>query len=199
MQRECRISLSGVQLVVPPGVFHPGLFFSTPIFLSFLQSIDFQDKKTLDLGTGSGALAIFSAKLGGVVTASDINPQAVVTARLNAAANGLSVEVVESDLFDQMAPQIFDFVLINPPFYPHNAASFAERAFFAGENWSYFEQLFAGLPAFITPETRVWMILSEDCRLETIQEIAARRGFSFQIVFSRKKWGERFYIYQIEA
>lgn len=199
MQRENRITMAGIRLSVPPGVFHPGLFFSTPIFLSFLQKVDFQNKKILDVGTGSGILAIFTAKNGGIATASDIHPMAVATARLNAAANAIPVEVLESDLFDQLARQSFDIVLVNPPYYPRNAGNFAERAFFAGENLGYFEKLFAGLPAFIHPATRIWMILSEDCELEKIAGIAALHGLGFEAIFSQKKWGERFYVFQLQA
>ncbi len=206
IRRERVFSHAGLRLSVPPGVFHPGIFFSTPIFVSFLQNVDFQKKKVLDVGTGSGLLALFAARRGAAVTALDINPKAVETARRNAATNGLSLTVVESDLFDQLPPQTFDFVLINPPYYPRPPRDAAERAFFAGENWEYFEKLFRQLPQYLNPSdapqpseslptrSTVWMILSEDCDFEKITTIAENAGFRLQVVFEKKKWGERFFV-----
>lgn len=199
---------AGLLLQVPAGVFHPGVFFSTPIFISFLKSVDFQGKKVLDIGTGTGILALFAAKNGGIATAIDIHPLAVETARNNAKANGLQLEVLESDLFDRLTPQSFDFILINPPYYPRSPHNFAEHAFFAGENLEYFEKLFAQLPDYLVskaaPEaenqqsTDIWLILSEDCHFFEIQEIAARNGFYLYKVFEKKHWGERFFVAQAD-
>lgn len=194
--REERVFRYGrLHLEVPPGVFHPGIFFSTPIFLNFLQNIDFQNKKTLDVGTGSGALALFAAQKGADVTALDINSLAVQTARRNAEALGLHLSLLHSDLLEALPFQTFDFVLINPPYYPKKPENAAEHAFFAGENLSYFEKLFCQLPPFLLPESNGWMILSEDCDLPTIQEMADRYGFWFFNVLEQKKWGERFGIW----
>jgi len=186
-----------LRLTVPPSVFHPGVFFSTPIFLSFLRNIDFQKKTAIDVGTGSGLLALFAAQRGATVTALDINPLAVETARKNAQANSLSLSVVESNLFDSLPPQPFDFILINPPYYPRAPISTAERAFFAGENLEYFEKLFRQLPDYLNPETQVWMILSEDCDFGKIGEIALASGFRLAVVFEKKKWGERFWVVKV--
>lgn len=186
-----------LRLTIPPGVFHPGIFFSTPVFLQFLKKNDFQHKKVLDVGAGSGMLALFAARQGAEVTALDINPLAVKTVRQNAAANGLYLQTCQSDLFDQLPAQSFDYLLINPPYYSRIPENDTERAFFAGENLEYFEKLFRQMPAYLHLESRVWMILSEDCDLEKIQ--AAARLFHFDLlpVFERKKWGERLIVFEI--
>lgn len=189
----------GLRLIVPPGVFHPGIFFSTPIFLQFLKKIDFQRKRVLDVGAGSGALALFAARRGAAVTALDINPLAVEAVRRNAVANNLSVQALQSDLFDQLPPQNFDYLLINPPYYPRRPANDTERAFFAGENLEYFEKLFRQLSPFLHPESHVWMILSEDCDLKKIQELAGLFRFHLLPVFERKKWGERLIVFELKG
>lgn len=197
IRKERFFEHSGLRLFVPVGVFHPGAFFSTPVFISFLQNIDFQGKSILDIGTGSGLLALFAARRGAVVTALDINPLAVETARRNAAANNLSINVIESDLFADLPPRQFDIILINPPYFPATPRDAAARAFFAGENWEYFEALFQGLPARLNVSTQVWMILSEKCNLEKIRSIAAANGLSCPTVFEKTKWGERFHILSV--
>lgn len=197
IRRERRYAHAGLRLTIPPGVFHPGVFFSTPVFISFLQKIDFQKKTVLDIGTGSGLLALFAAQSGGFVTALDINPLAVETARRNAVANQLEVKILESDLFKNVSKQHFDIVLINPPYFAANPRDVAAHAFFAGENLEYFEALFQQLPDFISPATQAWMILSENCELEKIRKIAAASGLNLEVVFEKKKWGERFQVVAI--
>jgi len=201
IRRERWAEYSGVRVQVPPGVFHPGVFFSTPIFIKFLQDVDFQDKKVLDIGTGSGLLALFAAQKGGIVTALDIHALAVETTRRNAAVNGLALTVLQSDLFDALPPQPFDFILVNPPYYPRAPRNKAEHAFFAGEHLEYFEKFFRQVPSYITAETKIWMILSEDCDLEKIGQLAEAQGFKAQTLGEQKKWAERFFVvgYQLSG
>jgi len=198
IRRERAFRYGRLQLRVPPAVFHPGVFFSTPLFLGFLQKIDFQNKKTLDVGTGSGVLALFAAQNGALAFALDINPAAVETARQNAAANALQLTLWQSDLFDHVPAMQFDYFLINPPYFPQAPKTDSDYAFFAGAALGYFEKLFRQLPGFLHPESRVWMVLSEDCDLEKIQEIATRGGFSFSPVYEKRKWGERFVIFELD-
>lgn len=202
MQREQSWKYAGLQLHIPPGVFHPGIFFSSPIFISFLQKVDFQDKKVLDVGTGSGLLALFAARKGGLATGLDIHPLAVETARNNARLNGFSSGTspvfLQSDLFEALPAQVFDIVLVNPPYYPRAAGNLAEHAFFAGENLEYFERFFARIQAYTHPHSKVWMILSEDCDIVKIKAIATKNRLFARSVLEKRKWGERFYILQID-
>lgn len=54
--------------------------------------------EVLDIGTGTGALALAAARLGARVTAVDISRRAVISTRLNARLAGLPVRVVRGDL-----------------------------------------------------------------------------------------------------
>lgn len=199
IRKERVYKFAGLRLTIPPGVFHPGVFFSTPVFISFLQKLDLQGKKVLDVGTGSGLLALFAARRGALVTALDINPLAVETARRNAAANGLAVTVVESDLFARLPAQSFDIILINPPYFPADPRDAVDHAFFAGANWEYFEQLFRQLPVCLHSGTRTWMILSDKCNIEKITDIAAANSFRLVTAFAKKKWGEFFQVVAISS
>jgi release factor glutamine methyltransferase len=78
----------------------------------------------LDLGTGSGAIAIALARLlpSAVILATDISPDALDVCRLNVARHGLTerIELKQSDLFDDLEPWVHSFNLIvaNPPYVP---------------------------------------------------------------------------------
>lgn len=68
----------------------------------------------LDLGTGSGILAMAAVQLGaGRVCAVDIDPQAVEVARENLAANGLSEQVECSTTPLESMTESFDVILAN--------------------------------------------------------------------------------------
>ncbi|GAB7110352.1 methyltransferase [Streptomyces phaeofaciens JCM 4814] len=72
----------------------------------------------LDLGTGSGVLAVEAGRLGARVTAVDISWRAVTAARCNALLNGASVRVCHGDLATAVPGRRFDLVVSNPPYVP---------------------------------------------------------------------------------
>ena len=72
----------------------------------------------LDLGSGCGPGGVVA--VGQVdaarVTMFDMNPTALRLARVNAAAAGIAVEIVEGDSLDQLDADDLDLILANPPF-----------------------------------------------------------------------------------
>lgn len=72
----------------------------------------------LDLGTGSGCLAVTLALEipKSVVTGADASPAALEVARANAARLGASVRFVESDWFSAVGNARFDLIVSNPPY-----------------------------------------------------------------------------------
>ena len=75
------------------------------------------DSRVLDIGTGSGALAVSIAKLGVCsVTAVDVSDTALRVAKGNAEANGAQVRFVKSDCFSALAGETFDVIVSNPPY-----------------------------------------------------------------------------------
>lgn len=194
IRRERIFRYKGLLVNVPPGVFHPGLYGSTSLFIDFLEKIAFSGKKVLEMGTGSGLPAIFAAQKGGIVTALDISPLAVQTAQSNAARNGVAMRVLQSDLWTALPPDFFEEILVNPPYYDKTPDYLTEYAFFAGEGLTYFDRFFAGLAAFLAPEGRVWMIVSENCNTAAIMEKGRHRGFDIHLVPAGTWWGERFMI-----
>lgn len=84
----------------------------------------------LDLGTGSGAiaLAIAHARPFASVCAVDVSPEALETARANARKLGIEVEWLASDWYGALAGRRFDFIVSNPPYVCSDDPHMAELA-----------------------------------------------------------------------
>jgi len=72
----------------------------------------------LDVGTGSGAIALSLKRARGDarVTAADRSAAALAVARRNATQLALDVRFVESHWFEKLGGEIFDVVVSNPPY-----------------------------------------------------------------------------------
>ena len=88
-----------IDLVIDPGqAFGTGAHATTRLCLELMLELD-AGGPFLDLGCGSGVLAIAAARLGlGPVAALDNDPASVAAARENAARNGVAVDVRRHDL-----------------------------------------------------------------------------------------------------
>lgn len=73
-------------------------------------------ESALDLGTGCGVQALALADHAECVTATDLSERAIAFAALNAAVNGIDIELVQGDLLEPVAGRRFDLVVANPPF-----------------------------------------------------------------------------------
>ncbi|MFD6418110.1 HemK2/MTQ2 family protein methyltransferase [Streptomyces sp. NPDC060194] len=108
-----------------PGVYAPQA--DSHFLAEALRREGVAGRDVLDLCTGSGALAAYAARLGGRVTAVDIDRRAVLTARLNALAARRRVAVHRGDLLSALPGRTFDLVVSNPPYVPAPSAGTPRR------------------------------------------------------------------------
>lgn len=113
--REWDPSPDELVVELDPGMaFGTGLHPTTKLMIEELQDRVRPGMRVLDLGTGSGILAIPSARLGGEVTALDISDVAVEVARDNVAANGVADRVsVSEGTIEGVSGQHFELILAN--------------------------------------------------------------------------------------
>ncbi|MFC8438367.1 HemK2/MTQ2 family protein methyltransferase [Streptomyces griseoincarnatus] len=117
MALEQRGTRPPVKSLVLPGVYAPQE--DTALLAAALADEPVEPgAAVLDVGTGSGALALTAARRGARVTAVDVSRRAVYAARLNALRAGLPLEVVRGNLFEPVRGRSFDLVLANPPYVP---------------------------------------------------------------------------------
>jgi ribosomal protein L11 methyltransferase len=108
----------GIKILLDPGVvFGTTLHPTTRDCLSALARMyeEYQIDRVLDLGTGTGILAVGAALLGaGSVLAIDINPLAVRTALSNVKLNGLEEKIeVKEGLAEKWGDHLSDLVIAN--------------------------------------------------------------------------------------
>lgn len=193
-----KYSYQDIDVIVHPEVFPPHLTLSTKILLDFISDLELQNKTFLELGCGSGIISLFASKKGAIVTASDINKTALAYLEKASDKNQLNVSCIYSNLFENLQGKQFDYIIINPPYYPKQPKSIKEQAWFCGEDFQYFKDLFQQLPKFQSKENNIYLILSEDCQIEKITAIASENSLSFHEIFKTKKVGEINTIYTIK-
>lgn len=191
-------SYKGIYLEVPPQVFHPGFFYSTKLLLRYISKEYLDQKSLLELGAGSGLLSIYAAKNGAKVVASDISPISVQCVRANSAENSVDITTVQSDVFENIPRQGFDFILINPPYYKKNPTSVADYAWYCGEKGEYFQSLFQNLDNYVHENSKVIMVLCDGCDLDMVKQLARENDFTLRKVQKNETIIETNYIFVIE-
>lgn len=103
----------GITVQTSPEVFYPTS--TTTLLLSAVRkSVNPGWRTALDLGCGSGVVAVVLSKLvlpGASVCASDISEQAVALARQNALHHGLAIDCRAGSMFEPWAGRTFDLIV----------------------------------------------------------------------------------------
>ncbi len=149
-------------------------------------------KRILDVGTGSGCVAIALAKSlkDSRLTAVDISTEALALAKENAEKTGTSEQItfLEADAlapdFAQRFAEPFDALVSNPPYIPlAEKASVQkellrepERALFTQTGFEFYEKLCADAQTLLKPNGLIAFELHADGS-EKVKSIATQRGF----------------------
>jgi release factor glutamine methyltransferase len=202
--RRTRVArAAGFRLIVLPTVFHPVWFLTSEFFAAFLGRLDLSGRHVVDIGTGSGILALAAARAGAAsVLAIDINPRAVQSAAENAAANGFGdrVEAVCSDLFSEIpAHRQFDVILCSPPSFPGEPCAIADRAWHAGPGYRDLLPLFAQARARMASDGCFYILLSSDSDLALVGAAVEKAGFDVRLVAQKSILIESFLVYELRT
>jgi release factor glutamine methyltransferase len=189
--RRARVTtVRGVALLVQQDVFDPKRFRTGALLAEAIErERRWSGCRVLDLGTGSGVGAVFAARAGAHVIATDTNPRAVHNARLNARLNGLSdrIEAREGDLFAPVAGERFDHVLFNPPFFRGTPADEFDRAW---RSRDVPERFVDGLADHLVPDGTALVVGSTDgTAAEWIERLLAR-GHEVDVALRRRYLAE---------
>ncbi|MFI5806087.1 HemK2/MTQ2 family protein methyltransferase [Streptomyces sp. NPDC051561] len=164
---------------VPSGVYAPQD--DTRLLLTALRREPLGPSCTvLDIGTGSGALAIEAARLGARVHAIDVARRAVLTARFNAWRQGQHVRVGRADLASVVPAGGYHLLLSNPPYVPSPQPGQPRRgparAWDAGpDGRAVVDRICAAAPRLLRPDGTLLMVHSAlSDTAATLRHLAAR-------------------------
>ncbi len=124
----------------------------------------------LDMGTGSGVLAIAMASNRRVerVVAVDIDRDAVEVARKRVEDSGVSgrIEFLVGDLFEGLDDERFDWIIFNPPYLPSEGAA-DEVSWSGGEiGREVIMRFLGGAREHLNPSGAILMVYSSQTGLE---------------------------------
>jgi D-alanine-D-alanine ligase len=149
-----------IDLLIPEKVHCP-----PPSTLELAQLLDVQTgERVLDLGCGSGLLAIASARLGADrVIAIDIDPRALDAAKMNALANNVAdkIEICSGAWYEALgditgAPK-FDLIVATPPQTPGHYVFGPKYGGWDGSK--HLIEILKTAPACLKPESgRLWLL-----------------------------------------
>ena len=147
----------------------------------------------LDIGTGSGCIAISLAKLlkDSVVTAVDISEKALVVAKKNAKANEANVRFILDDILNPQNPELidnqYDIIVSNPPYVCESEKSEMRAnvldyepssALFVSDNdpLIFYRKILEFAQKTLKPNGEVWFEINEKFGYEML-ELCKKSGF----------------------
>jgi release factor glutamine methyltransferase len=145
----------------------------------------------VDLGTGSGIVAIVLAKVcpSAVVTAVDVSPAALSVACANAERHAARVRFLEGDWYSPLGSERFDLIVSNPPYVvdgdPHlarNGLPFEPQAALTdgvegGDGLACIRAIVDGAPAHLSPGGWLLMEHGYDQAVQ-VRDLLAAAGFA---------------------
>ncbi|MYN04042.1 methyltransferase [Pseudoduganella sp. DS3] len=193
------ITYLGKKFHVYPNTFWPFLD-SQPLVRNFRIQ---RGESVLDVGTGSGVIAIFACyQQASRVLALDLNPAAIRSAHHNAQAHGFVgvMEVRHSDLFDSVGDERFDVITANLPFRDKPAPDVVARSQWDTDfrtNRRFFEEV----AQYLKPGGRIYFAHSNFGAVDEVRRLAKQAGFSIRMIAksAAKRAGKRqFFVFLIK-
>ncbi|NJE62024.1 HemK2/MTQ2 family protein methyltransferase [Thermococcus sp. 21S7] len=172
----------GIRLKLHPQVYEP----AEDTFLLAENLAVRGGDRALDVGTGTGLIALLMAKKASFVLGVDINPLAVELAGENARINGIkNVEFRLSDLFERVEGK-FDVVTFNAPYLPGEPEEPIDLALVGGETGrEVLDRFIQEVPEYLKPGGTVQIVQSSITGVEETLRMLKKAGLTGKIAARR--------------
>lgn len=181
----------GLEFAVSPAVLIPRDDTEVLVDQALERARPLPQPAIVDLGTGSGIVAIVLAKYSpsAVVTAVDVSPPAMLIARANAERHGARVRFLEGDWYSPLGSERFDLIVSNPPYVvdgdPHlaqNGLPFEPQTALTdgvagGDGLACIRAIVGGAPAHLSPGGWLLMEHGYDQAVQ-VRDLLEAAGFS---------------------
>ncbi|MFP4456548.1 MAG: peptide chain release factor N(5)-glutamine methyltransferase [Clostridia bacterium] len=154
-----------------------------------VRNLKNKDVNILDIGTGSGAIAIALAKNleRSKIIAIDISKEALEVAKRNAKENKVDrgIEFIRSDLFSNLGKTKFNCIVSNPPYIskeemkilPKNVANEPKEALYGGEDGLFFYKEIVNKGYNFLQDKGILAFEIGSNQGKQVEEIMAQKGF----------------------
>ena len=198
MTRALEHESAGLRYETRPDVYDPSD--DTWLLLSALRAR--RGERMLEVGCGTGLVAIHAARGGAHVTASDVNPLATQLTRANARRNHVDVNIVRADLDRGLAWSRFDTVAFNPPYLPtlpdERLPSPLNAAFDGGRAGRLVALRF--LRALARHNVRdAWLVVSTLQSLDDLADAAQSHGIQWTVAARKTLAHEALEVWNLDA
>ncbi len=152
-------------------------------------------KRTLEMGTGNGAIAVECAKRGSKVTAVDIDREAIEELQALAKEMHLEIEARISNLFENVCGK-FDVIIFNPPYLPGDAKSLEDLQWAGGGEYGdeIIMKFLREARYYLEDEGVIYLILSSFNRIDEIKKMP----YHFELVDKLKLSFHEIYLYRVK-
>ncbi|MFB6075960.1 MAG: HemK2/MTQ2 family protein methyltransferase [Candidatus Aenigmatarchaeota archaeon] len=153
------------------------------------------NEKVLDIGTGSGVMALIASKNAKYVLGVDINRKAIEISKSNAYNNKIkNVEFKKSDLFEKINKK-YDVILFNPPYLPTEEE---DRIWSGGKNGrKIIERFSKEFKEYLKEDGKVYMVISSLTGKEEVEKIFKNEGMNVYTKGEKKIPWEILYVLKI--
>ena len=166
-------------------------------FLMLRNAQNYAKGRVLDMGTGSGIIALSLAPKCEGITAVDINPVAVQIVKKAAKEQRLNVRAFRSDLFSKVKGK-FDLITFNPPYLPSDKRA-SDVALDGGRHgYEVLVRFLNDLNSHLKPEGIALILFSSLTMPEKVLESSRNNMLMETLLESMKLNFEELYCYKLE-
>ncbi|MEM1577533.1 MAG: Rossmann-like fold-containing protein [Candidatus Pacearchaeota archaeon] len=155
-------------------------------------------KKVLDLGTGSGILAIEAAKIAKFIDAVDINQEALkfVNEQIKK-LNFRNINVFYSDLFSNIKSK-YDLIVFNPPYLPEDKEikeKWVKQSIFTKDGNEIIIKFLEQAKNFLNENGKILFCFSSLSNKKFIEKKLNELNYKYKLLRKEKFLFEDFYVY----
>ncbi len=193
-ERPWFVSVLGTKMKVLPEVFPPRT--DTRLLVKHLvASLNIgKGSKVLDLGTGSGAIAVMAGLKGASGTALDINPKAVINANENFKNYHLGMRAILSDGLANLSKEKFDFIFATGPYLDEKIDAPIKHAIYGMKR--FMGSLFREGPKYLKAKGEIWATFPEWGDICYFENLLKRNKLNF-IILGKKITGDHQRVYRL--
>jgi release factor glutamine methyltransferase len=190
------VTFDDYRIIVNPGVFNPAWGEGSRILAMVKQ---FYIGDVLEIGTGSGAIAILAAEKANKVVATDISIDAIHCAKENIQNNNLEhkVSLRHGSIFDALSEdEQFDTIVINPPFLNGEVKKVIDFSYY-DQDYKMLEDFFIGVKKHLKSTGNIYLCFGGVGDVGYLNYLIHINQLKAQLICSEYMSNLNFFVYRI--